>query len=134
MVSQLCQWLVFTVIMGLAPVWIAALGIISGQKTVDWFPLEQLWPNGELMVVTTALAADLLGDLIYRSPSDAVTRLAASCFFLLVMVNALWYALVQSHANYTAKIIYDGSLFLFGLVIGGGLLVKIWLNRRIYVG
>jgi hypothetical protein len=134
MFSRLFQWLIWSVIVGLGPFWIAALNIISGQKSIDWFPLGQLWPHGELMLVTTVLAADLAGDLVYQTPSDGITQLAIGCFFLLVMVNVAWYTMVQSHTNYTLSTISDGSLLLFGLVIFGGAFVKLWLNRQIYVG
>src|SRR6267378_4957119 len=132
MFSRLGQWLIWSVIVGLGPFWIAALNIISGQKSIGWFPLGQLWPHGELMLVTSVLAADLAGDLVYHTPNDGITQLATGCFFLLVLINIAWYTMVLSHPNYTLNTISDGSLLLFGFVIVGGILVKMWLNTRIY--
>jgi hypothetical protein len=134
MFSRLFQWLLFTVFFGLLPFWAAALNIISKEKSISLysFPFDQLWPRGELMLVTSVLAADLAGDLIYHTPSDGITQLAAGIFFLLFAINVIWYMMVQSHEDYIASTISNGSILLFGLVIIGGILVKLWLNRRVY--
>jgi len=54
----------WSVIVTARALWNAALNIISGQKSNvrRWFPLGQLWPHGELMLVKLMLAAILAGD------------------------------------------------------------------------
>src|SRR5437899_3113676 len=134
MLLRLCQWLIFTVIVALSPFLIAALNVVSEQQTLSWFPREQLWPHGELMLVTTALAADAIGDLfVHPSPRDAITVLSAGAFLILVIVTVAWYTMVQSHANYVANTVSRASLILFGFVVIGGAFVKVWLNRPVHV-
>ena len=108
---KLIRWAIFSVLISLSPFGIAALNLWSGEKLVH---LSMLWPHGELLLISTALASDAVGNLVPGRESARKARVAVvgSCVLILIS-TALWYGLIQGHPEYKADRISQGSIFIF---------------------
>ncbi len=72
--GKIVRWFVFTVLVSLVPFVMVALNMWSDDKTVQ---LVALWPHGELLLVSTALAANAVGDLIPTRSFATRTKIVA---------------------------------------------------------
>src|SRR5579863_1592711 len=99
MLAKLLKWLIFTVVVALVPFGIVALDL--WDKGDNLFAWSVLWPHGELMLVSTALAADALGDLIASDRPSGSLKIAAGggCLVVLIITIA-GYVLSQTHPDY----------------------------------
>jgi hypothetical protein len=117
----------FTVLVSLIPFLITAL-IKAGQSGP--FVLASLWPHGELLLVSTALAADGIGDLFaFRGPYDGFKLTVGFGFFVVVVVTVAWYAILQVQQGYSVNFISKGSIALFGSVVVTGASVKLFIRE-----
>jgi hypothetical protein len=117
--GKIVIWFVFTVLVSLVPFVMVALNMWSDDKAVQ---LVALWPHGELLLVSTALAANAVGDLIpTRSFATRTKIVAAGSCIVLLIVAALWYAMIQGHPEFKLEKISEGSitLFVFTLIASG---------------
>ncbi len=122
------KWLVFTVAVSLVPFGMVALSLWSGDKPLS---LGALWPHGELLLVATALAADGVGDLIPTNPTASRAKIVAAgmCVIILV-VAALWYALIQGHPEFKLSKISKGSMTIFASTVIACMCCKILAEKR----
>jgi hypothetical protein len=116
--ARILKWLFFTVFMSLIPFLLTGLTLWIDPKPGKAFEWSSLWPHGDLLLISTAIAADGLGDMIptgsWATKSKIVS--AGSCVILLFLC-ALWYAVVQDHPSYPTSKISESSLWLFGLTL-----------------
>ena len=108
---RLLKWGIFTVLVSLIPFVMVALTLWSDDKDIS---LSALWPHGELLLVSTALAADAVGSLIPTAPRWERSKIvsAGACIVLLI-VTAFWYALIQNHPEFKIAKISKGTMELF---------------------
>jgi hypothetical protein len=85
-----------------------------------------LWPRGELLLISTAIAANAVGDMVPTGPSASSAKIASTggCIILL-FISALWYAVVQAHPEMKPDKISESSLILFALTLLAGLCCEI---------
>jgi hypothetical protein len=124
--AKLLKWGIFPVVVSLIPFVLVALSLWSDDKVVL---LSSLWPHGELLLVSTSLAAEAVGDLIPTGPGAERVKIvsAGSCVILLI-VAALWYALIQGHAYRVSKI-SEGSIVLFLFTVMASACCKLLAER-----
>ena len=111
--AKLLKWVIFTVLVSFTPLILTGLILWADDKMV----LSLLWPHGELLLISTAIAADAIGEMIPTGPSARKSKIISggSCVFLLI-VSALWYAVIQIH-GFNAGKISESSLFLFAATL-----------------
>ena len=113
--AKILRWFIFTVRVSLVP-----FGVVALAKWADnaAFELSSLWPRGELLLVSTALAADAIGDLIPTGPSARSAKVATGGFcLLLILLTSLWYGLIQDHPGYNAGRVSEGSIVIFFVTV-----------------
>ncbi len=114
--GRLLRWFFFTVLVSLVPFGMVAVAFWSGDIS---FRLANLWPHGELLVVSTALAADAMGELI---PTKATARrakiISGGCCVLVLLISAIWYAMIQDRPGFKVNRISEGSIILFVFTVG----------------
>jgi hypothetical protein len=81
---KLLRWMIFSVIVALTPLWLNAVILLTKNKSISEVPVLVL-AGGELLLISTAIAADAIGDLIATgserdfgrsSPPEAVPSLS----------------------------------------------------------
>ena len=107
--ARLLKWAFFTVLVSLAPLLLTGLTLWADNKII----LAMLWPHGELLLISTAVAADAVGEMVPTGPTARKSKIvsAGSCIVLLI-ISALWYAVIQAHSYDPGKI-SESSLLLF---------------------
>src|SRR5437899_9488588 len=99
--ARLLKWAFFTVLVSLAPLILTGLILWADDKMI----LSLVWPHGELLLISTAIGADAIGEMIPTGPTARNAKIvsAGSCIVLLI-VSALWYAVVQVQSYSAGKI------------------------------
>jgi hypothetical protein len=122
----LAKWGLFTVAIAVLP--FAGVGLIAWLGD-DPFSFAKLWQHGELLLVSIALSADAIGDLIF-STLHGTTRplgrvvLTGVCL-LLFGLEILFFALVQNNSRYNIDKISEGSIFFFVFTLLAGAIAKL---------
>lgn len=128
---RMVKWLIFSVLVALVPILFDMLVQLmdSAMTWPDDFiaALFKALGRGELLLISTAIAADAIGDLVGTGrTSEAVKYLAAGACVLTILFGSLWYANISAIAHaggVQPKIsrVCLGSLvvFLFTLVSSG---------------
>jgi hypothetical protein len=125
---RLLQWIFFTVLISFTPFAVVAIILIGRGRT---FSASALWPHGELLIVSTTLAADAMGDLFnHSSPGDLLRIMAGGGFLLVVIVTVVWYTILQLETDYPVWMISKGSLAIFGFVVTTGACIKIFARKE----
>jgi len=113
--GRLLKWFFFTVLVSLVPFGMVAVAFWSGDTE---FRMADLWPHGELLVVSTALAADAMGGLIPTNPTASRAKIVSGgCCVLVLLISAIWYAMIQDRPGFKVDKISEGSIALFGFTV-----------------
>jgi hypothetical protein len=122
----LLRWLIFNVLISLLPLAFAAFLLASKQAPHQ----ESMWVSvlggGELLLISTAIAAEAIGDLIASNEEKAVWKYISSGGCLIALIfSALWYATVrESGPTQNAATIVVGSVILFAATFVAALSCK----------
>jgi mannose/cellobiose epimerase-like protein (N-acyl-D-glucosamine 2-epimerase family) len=113
---KLLRWSVFGILFALAPFLITILFRWSDGKDFDW---NALWPQGELLIASAAIAADALGDVIAtESESSSAKIICGGGCILMVLGSGAWFGKIQTAATAasTARITV-GSAIIFVITL-----------------
>jgi hypothetical protein len=116
--ARLLKWAFFTVLISLAPLILTGLSLWAEDRMM----MSLLWPHGELLLISTAVAADAVGAMVPTGPNARKSKIVSvgSCVVLLT-VSALWYAMIQVHGYSPGKISESSvALFLATLIAAFG--------------
>jgi hypothetical protein len=124
--QRILRWGIFTVAVSLTPFVLVAISLWSDDREVR---VSALWPHGELLLVSTSLAAEGVGGLIPTGPALSGAKIvsAGSCIVVLI-VAALWYALIQSH-TYRVSRISTGSIVVFLFTVAASACCKLLAEK-----
>jgi hypothetical protein len=122
MAVKLLKWGLFTVIVSLLPFFLTGVDLWTDGKIDKLFSMwrrgDLLWPHGELLLVSIAIAADAAGGLIASGPRLGFIKIAAAGgAFILAIGAAGWYEKIQEHSAHVLSRIVEGSGVVFGLTI-----------------
>lgn len=115
--QNLAKWLMFTVLVSLSP-----FAVLAGKLWVSDTPiyLRALWPHGELLLVSTALAADAMGDVIANGFAAQVSQvqgvfrtITAGACLITILTTVWWYSLAQNSSSLSLEKMSKGSIYLF---------------------
>ena len=123
----LLKWVIFGVIIALAPLGASFLNAVTDETSSAWLTVgKQVLAEGELLLIAAAIAADAIGDLIGSGRDDLTLKLlSGGACVLVVFVASLWYghiaALVHAGKTPQTNLVPVGSLLvLAGTVLATG--------------
>jgi hypothetical protein len=127
MTSKLLRWFLFAVVISLVPLLFTGLTLWGDDKIVS---LAALWPHGELLLISTAIAAEAIGGMIPTGPNAGSAKIVSTgACTILLFISALWYAVIQAHPGFKADKISESSLALFALTLVAALCCKALAER-----
>jgi hypothetical protein len=102
--AKLARWFVFSVLIALLPICFTYVYMLTDGKSPS---LPDVLARGELLLISVALAADALGDLIASGPSNVGFKIAAGGGCLLTIVFAsLYFAVVSTKAAANVNVVF----------------------------
>lgn len=116
--EKLTRWLIFNVMIALVPLSAGFLGLHLGRQVPS---LHTLTARGELRLISSAIAAAAVGELIPAGRARATPKLCAggSCI-LLVLLSSLFFSAIQARQDADPQSILSMSLWLFaGTLLAG---------------
>jgi hypothetical protein len=94
--AKILRWFFFSVVISLVPFLVLGLHQLMLAPTGTFsFSFSSLWPEGELLLISTAIAADSIAEVV-GSAADSSTKMAfggLTCVVLLA--SAMWYSDIQ---------------------------------------
>ncbi len=133
MAERLIRWFVFSVLVALLPFVWNWISLVTQEKAAT---LETMFCRGELFLVSCALCAAALGELIGTGRKFAEFKLLVGfgCLSVL-MLNSLWFSQVSfqvlSATKYDTMFVTEGSLmaFMFTVLVACGALLLVEAER-----
>ena len=119
--TKLVRWTIFGVVFALLPFALNWWHMWTASGSNPWY-VYQLWPRGELLLVSVAIAADAIGDLVGSGGSLLIFKLIAcgGCV-LALFIAAAWFSQSQFALNPNSIKISNASMCVFMLtIISGG--------------
>ncbi len=90
MAEKLTRWFIFGVVVSLLPFALAYLNLWASKKPVK---IEDLFSRGELLLVSTAIGAAAIGELLGIKETHALYKIIiGGCSFVAVLTQMAWYA------------------------------------------
>lgn len=90
MLSKILKWIIFGVLIGIAPLLVTLLIGITRNQTID---IVNILSNGELLLVTAGIVGAAIGDLLagnHRFPSLEIVS-GGGCV-LILLISSLYFA------------------------------------------
>ena len=110
-IERLVKWILFSVIISLLPLVADGVNRISqGRSGIGQSVLTEVLAHGELLLVSAAIAADAVGDLIGSGPEFKMLKyLAGGACLAIILFGSLWYAGIAANSH-------DGRLLNNGMI------------------
>lgn len=90
MAEKLTRWFIFGVVVSLLPFALAYLNLWASKKPAK---IEDLLSRGELLLVSTAIGAAAIGELLGVKDTHALGKIiVGGCSFVAVLMQMAWYA------------------------------------------
>lgn len=123
-VHKLIRWTIFSVAVALLPLVFHALQLTTRGKAVS---VTAVTSHGELLLISVALAAAAIGDLLgNRNWTLSIPKLVASGFCMLMLLLSSFYYADISACRMSGQLIEDGVIatvsvlsYAFTLVCSG---------------
>ena len=116
MSAKLTRWFIFSVLIALLPIGFTYVHLVTDEKPAS---IAILLAHGELLLISVALAADAVGDLIAGGTEKAVRKIISGGGCVITVIFASFYfADVSSRAQVNTGIVFEVSIaiFIFTLV------------------
>lgn len=90
MAEKLTRWFIFGVVVSLLPFALAFLNLWASKKPAK---IEDLFSRGELLLVSTAIGAAAIGELLGIKDTHTLYKIIiGGCSFIAVLTQMAWYA------------------------------------------
>jgi uncharacterized membrane protein len=126
--QRLLKWVFFSVLIALIPIGITFLNELTEDNAPAWLVIgKRVLAHGELLLISAAIAADAVGDLIGAGKQYLTLKISSGGACMLIILSAaLWYAniaaMLQAGRNPNIDLVAMGSLLvLAGTVATSGL-------------
>ncbi len=87
--KKLIIWTTFSVVIGSLPIILNMLILFTNNKPIDFF---DLFAHGELLLISIAIAADAIGDMIYSKRFENVKEISFICIcFIVILISTSWF-------------------------------------------
>jgi hypothetical protein len=88
--KKLIIWTTFSVLIGSFPIILNLLILFAQNKPIYFF---DLFAHGELLLISIAIAAGAMGDMIYSKRFERVRDIASICTcFIIILFSISWFA------------------------------------------
>ena len=118
--KKLIIWTTFSVIMGSLPIVLNMMILFSNNKPIAFF---NLFAHGELLLISVAIAADAVGDMIYGKKFERVRDVTCICIcFLIIIFSVSWFGSLGiggQTANISGFGLISLGLFVATIIISG---------------
>lgn len=110
--KKLIIWTTFSVIIGSFPIILNLLILFAQNKPIYFF---DLFAHGELLLISIAIAAGAMGDMIYCRRFERVRDIGSICIcFIIILFSISWFASLGIGGKATNTVGFGLiSLFLF---------------------
>ena len=122
--ASFLKWLMFQICFGLLPIGLNAVRILAEGDSFTW---TKILSRGELLLISCALSAGAIGDIVAINTRHIGTRIVAvGCCVVSLFLGAYSYAQlsgqISSGNGYNAPFVavYSTWLYLFSVVASGG--------------
>ncbi len=118
---KLARWLGFTVLIALAPLLAAFLGLRAYSRPSD---LKSIAGRGELLLVAAAIGAAAMGELVpFKTRQRTVPKiLVTGLTLVLVLISSMYFALITLGTSATDPTVVSSDsllLFIFTILLSG---------------
>lgn len=120
--EKFTRWFIFSVVISLVPLFTSYVGLALDRRTAG---LAAVIGRGELLLITTTLAAAAIGELIPSGRERGTQKLlAGGACTVIVLLSSLVFAAVQArpHADPALTFVLSMSLFCGTLLASGSCL------------
>ena len=113
--EKLTRWFIFSVLVSLVPLAISWLGMRLDRKPAT---LQVITARGELLLISTTIAAAAVGEVIAGGQDRATQKLLAggSCM-LAVLLSSLFFAAIQARHDPDPASVLSTSICLFAYTL-----------------
>ncbi len=109
--SRITKWLLFGVVCSLLPILFKVITYVTRGQNIE---LTILVEHGELFLISTAIAATGLGELVTEGPKPTTgVILTAFSSFALTAVSAYWFSDLNNAAQVDLNNIVNASVTIF---------------------
>ena len=116
--TRLIRWLIFSVVVSLVPL---LLAYASDQTRGGTPTLVSILSKGDLLLISTALAAAAIGDLLPAAQAMPVrAMLAGGGCVVSVLFGSSYYAAIVTGSVARPDLVADYSVALFGMTLLSG--------------
>lgn len=119
MSRRLIKWLIFSVMIALLPIIFNAIKMITRNNPIE---LEILFSNGELLIISVAIASAAVGELLGSGEDKIIVKYFAGggCITIIALAS-LWFADISTSMrlgeNLNKYFISAGSIVMFFLTL-----------------
>jgi hypothetical protein len=119
-IHKLTKWVFFNILIALLPVFLNLLGLLTRGKAPS---ISLLFSHGELLLLSSAISAAAIGELIASSRNYIVLKLiSAGSNLIILYLSAYWYADIvniynSSTLSASPDVIASGSIIMFTFTI-----------------
>jgi len=111
-VEKLLRWFIFSVAVAMIPLALTYFVLEIERQNPT---LEDVLSNGELLLISTAIAAAAIGEVIGTTPKRAVLKiLATGVCTITAMLGSVFYTIIRTAAAPDPRPIMTVSLLVFG--------------------
>jgi hypothetical protein len=123
-VGRLGKWSLFNVLLAILPFISADIYLWFHGKIDDiltpWRHGDIFWPHGELFIIASAIGADALGGLVWKSGGWGASwfkRVSGAGCAVLVLLSFGWYGMVQADPKYNVARVVESSQVVLMLTL-----------------
>jgi hypothetical protein len=132
-VATLMRWAFFAVMFAAAPIIANKIGALTEG---DPLPLKELLKDGELFLISAAVSAAAIGEVITKTASMLALRIfVAGSSLLVILATTVWFAYIESasrdNETLNTEAIATGSIALFvvGALLGACAMIVAEISR-----
>ena len=116
MAEKLTRWCIFGGVVSLLPISLAYLNLWASKKPAK---IEDLFSRGELLLVSTAIGAAAIGELLGVKDTYALGKIiVGGCSFVAVLTQMAWYAYASDASRgLDGRNVAKFSVFLFAVTL-----------------
>lgn len=126
MVRRILKWFISTVLASVIPIGISGIILNDHEKL---HVMSDLWPRGELFLISLIGSSTAFGDLVMSAPKHHLKKICISvATVFLIIVTVCWYVeltsdslLIEGTAGNALRLKilgYGPYVFMFSLIVG----------------
>lgn len=101
MINKIIKWLIFSVLVGLLPLFLNTLQtLIRGDRVI----LETLLVRGDLLLIGNAITAGAIGELFARKNNheewvEIIKTICGGLSVIIIIINSFWFSQIEFYTS-----------------------------------